>query len=374
MSTRKILKKLSVLCAGALMIACADMSPRSSSTVAVGVVVDAAVDADLVYDQGRAHHVAGRYDEAIAAYRATLARAPVHVRARNALAAALARKGDVGQAILIWQELTTELKPGRGPDGAYLFANLGYAYLLGGDYQNAVVALEKACLLDPLDARAWHNLGESLHRLGQDDRADLMFRQASALREHDIQRDYAVAGGSSVSAIQAALAAPARPDMEWAATEVQVAADGMLALRRLPPPRAVAQRMPMREPDPLPASHRSRPDVVLLEIRNGNGVTGMARALSRQVGGDGGHVARLSNEKGFNVRRTRIEHGAAYREAAERLARRFDDVQLVEVDTCKPSDLRLVIGQDLMRAKLVLRLPPSSVDQLAVAGTLTKAP
>src|SRR5690606_2717584 len=100
-------------------------------------------------------HLAGRHDEAIAAYRSVLATAPRHVRARNALAASYARQGDFAQAIPIWRALTEEQAAGRGPDGAYLFANLGYAYFLGGDYDKAVAALERACLLDPLDHRAW---------------------------------------------------------------------------------------------------------------------------------------------------------------------------------------------------------------------------
>lgn len=367
MSTRRILKKLSILLSGALMLACADISHRPVAPAG------AAVDADVVYGAGRAHHVAGRYDEAIAAYQATLASAPGHVRARNGLAAALARQGDFAHAIPIWQSLTAGLTLASGPESAYLFANLGYAYLLGGDHQQAVVALEKACVLDPLDYRAWQNLGEALHRLGQDERAELMFRQASALREHDIQRDYAVAGGSAVNAIQAALTAPARSDSEWEATEVLTAADGTLALRRVPASRALSQGMPMREPDSLPAL-RSRPDVVLLEIRNGNGVTGMARALSRQLGGDDLHVARLSNEKGFNVRRTRIEHDANHRDAAQRLAERFDAAQLVEVDTCKPTDLRLVIGQDLVDGKLALRMASPVAARLAAVTLPPRAP
>ncbi|QNA90789.1 LytR C-terminal domain-containing protein [Massilia sp. Dwa41.01b] len=368
MSSCKILKKMSVLCAGAMLLACADMSHQVEQPV-VGV------DANLAYDQGRAHHVAGRYDDAIASYRAALVTAPHHVQARNALAAAFARQGEFARAIPIWQGLTAELKPDGGPGGAYLFANLGYAYLLGGDYQNAVVALEKACVLDPLDHRAWHNLGETLRRLGQDERAERMFRQASALRDHDFQRDYTVAGGTAVAAIQVAVAAPVRAEREWAATEVRTTADGMLELVRLPSQRAIAQALPAREPDPLPAPPpRTRPDVVLVEIRNGNGVTGMARALSRQVDGDGLQVTRLSNEKGFKVRRTRIEHGPAHRDAAQRLAERFDDVQLVEVVTCTSTDLRLVLGQDMARGKLVLRTPLRDSDRFAAADAVPKAP
>jgi len=372
MKLRSIFQTISVVCAGALLLACADLKRQPQT--------QAAPDAEFAYGQGHAHHLAGRYPEALQAYRAALAADPQHVRARNAMAAAFARQGDLAQAIPIWRALTAELKLSSGPGSAYLFANLGYAYLLGGDYQQALAALEKACLLDPLNGRAWHNLGETLRRMGQDERAELMFRQASALREHDFRSDYTVAGGSTVAAIQAAVEAP-RPDPEWAATQVLAAADGTLTLRRLPSLRALAQTAPAAplsrsqpQPLPAPAPAHMRLDAVLLEIRNGNGVTGMARALSRQVGANDLRVTRLSNEKGFKVARTRIEHGAAYRDVAERLAARFDNVALVEVAHTRPTDLRLVIGQDLARGKLVLRpaLPVQGY-QLALAAS-SKAP
>ncbi len=366
MKLRRIVKHLSVLCAGALLLACADLARQPET--------QAGPDAEFAYGQGRAHHLAGRYPEAIQAYRAVLAADPQHVRARNALAAAYARQGDFAQAIPIWRALTAELGLDSGPGSAYLFANLGYAYLLGGDHAQAVTALEKACLLDPLNGRAWHNLGETLRRMGQDERAELMFRQASALQAHDFRSDYTAAGGSAVAAIQAAVEAP-RPDPEWAATQVLAAADGTLTLRRVPSLRALAQELPAAlPPQPLPSRPRNRPETVLLEIRNGNGVTGMARALSRQVGGGDVLVTRLSNEPGFKVQRTRIEHGAAYRDVAARLAGRFDGVTLVQVDTTQPVDVRLVIGQDMARGKLVLRpAAPAETRPLAIAS-LAKAP
>lgn len=366
MKPNRILKKISVLCAGALLLACADVARQPDTYPGP--------DAEHAYDQGRAHHLAGRYDEAVQAYRAALALDPRHVRARNALAAAFARQGDFAQAIPIWRELTKDATLASGPGSAYLFANLGYAYLLGGDYEQAIVALEKACLLDPLNHRAWQNLGETLRRLGQDERAELMFSQASALREHDFRSDYAAAGGSAVAAIQAAVEAP-RPDPEWAETQVLTGADGSLTLRRIPSLRALAQELPAGlPPSPLPPAPRGSLEPVLLEIRNGNGVTGMARTLSRQVGGDGLRVTRLSNEQGFNVRRTRIEHGVEFRGAAERLAARFDGVALVQVASTRPADLRLVIGQDFARGKIALRpAAPAAAPAVAIAS-LSKAP
>ena len=366
MKPRRIIKHISIACAGVLLLACADLKRQPET--------QAGPDAEFAYGQGRAHHLAGRYPEAVQAYRAALAADPQHRHARNALAAAFARQGDLAQAIPIWRALTAELGLDSGPANAYLFANLGYAYLLEGDHGQAVAALEKACLLDPLNGRAWHNLGETLRRMGQTERAELMFRQASALREHDFRSDYTVAGGSAVAAIQAAVEAP-RPDADWAATQVLAAADGTLSLRRIPSLRALAADLPAGlPPRPLPSRPGSHPEAALLEIRNGNGVTGMARALSRRIGGGDLQVTRLSNEPGFRVRHTRIEHGAAYRDVAARLAVRFDGVALVQVDSTRPVDVRLVIGQDLARGKLVLRPADPAAARPVAMASLAKAP
>jgi Flp pilus assembly protein TadD len=110
MKPRSIIKNLSVVCAGALLLACADLARQPET--------QAGPDAEYAYGQGRAHHLAGRYPEAVQAYRAVLAADPRHVRARNALAAAYARQGDFAQAIPIWRALTAELKPDSGCSAA----------------------------------------------------------------------------------------------------------------------------------------------------------------------------------------------------------------------------------------------------------------
>src|SRR5690349_14269054 len=57
MSQCLMLKKISALCAGALLLACAGIERHPQRA--------AAFDADQVYDGGRQHHLAGRYGEAI---------------------------------------------------------------------------------------------------------------------------------------------------------------------------------------------------------------------------------------------------------------------------------------------------------------------
>jgi tetratricopeptide (TPR) repeat protein len=367
---RPTLKRLSVLCACTLLFACADISMRSGAPVATHHYGSA----DETYLLGRGAHLRGRTDEALAAYHATLQADPGHVNGRNGLATLHAERGELAKAIPLWQALTVAAPD--GPQSAFLFSNLGYAELLNGDYAAAVATLEKACMLDPLSERAWHHLGSALDKLGQHQRAQRMYAQASALAAHNFRVDYSVAQRSGVAAIDSAVAAEHAAD-GYPASELHQTESGIFELRRsgaaslapaLPSP-APATAPADSDPSPAPATlagalaagrepalppSRS-PDNTNLEIRNGNGVTGMARRLARKLGDAGVRVTRLSNQKGFNVAHTRIEYQPGFRDAAVRLAERFGDAALVEVERSETADVRLVLGRDMMRSKMEAR-------------------
>lgn len=356
MRTRILLTALPLLCSGALLLGCGS-TPRQQD-----VPAPLLSSADESYLRGRNLHLERRYDEAITAYQAALQFDAAHVNARNGLAIAYAEQRDFAKAIPIWRELTRGASMGSGQATAFLFGNLGYAYFLSGDYDAALVALEKACLLDPLNARAWQYLGETLQKLGQDERARQMLGQASALREHDFRADYAAAGGGNrmpaiEQAVQAAQAAqakqPAHADQEWAFVEVTSSASGMLELRRVVPNEARRKAPVPPAPEPLPPAI-----VAALEISNGNGRQGMARLIARQIRDPGVKIVRLSNEKNFRVRQTRIEYQPAFRDLAERLAQRFATGVPVElkVKSAGRADLRLVIGHDLPPQRLAARM------------------
>jgi tetratricopeptide (TPR) repeat protein len=377
---RTTLKYLSAACAGALLFACADTSHRAD-------LGTPGPSADASYTAGRQAQLAGHYDEARKAYQAALAADAAHVNARNGLATLYAEQGDYAHAIPIWQALTGKATLDSGPATAYLFGNMGYAYFLSGDFENAQAALEKACLLDPLNYRSWQHLGDTLYKRGEMDRARQMYRQAMALREHDFRADYVTASSApAASAIDNAVKAEPQPDQQWASSEIRVRQDGMLELYSIPPARptrneavkdnaapAISPVAAKADVAPAAASAVAPPaapaaGVALLEIRNGNGVTGMAKALSVQIGDPALKVVRLTNEKGFNVRRTRIEYHGPFRASAQRLAERIGNVSVVEVKNCKPSDMRLVLGRDVARGKFVLRPLETPERSLAVAA------
>lgn len=339
---------LPLLCSGALLLACS--GPAMQPDTAPALSGSAANDS---YVRGRDLHLAHRHAEAIAAYEATLRADPGHVNARNGLAVAYAEQRDFTRAIAIWRTLTDGATLANGSERAFLFVNLGYAQMLSGDLAAAQVALEKACLLDPLNGRAWQYLGETLVKLGQDARGNQMLRQAEALRAHDFRADYAVAErGARLPAIEQALStahADPRLDPAWAVTEVKRNDDGVFELRRVPAARSMA--LVSSRPAPVPGPAQMPPDAVaLLEISNGNGRQGLARQISRQLRDPALKVVRLTNQKGFGVRQTRIEYQPAFRAAAQRLALRLGASAPVEISVAGQADVRLVIGRDLRRA------------------------
>jgi hypothetical protein len=345
MRTRILIQTLPLLCSGAMLAACSSMAVHADPTRA------AVAAADDNYVRGRNYHLARRYDEAIAAYQAALRADGSHVNARNGLAIAYAEQRDFARAVPIWRELTRDATMSSGIGAAFLFGNLGHAYFLNGQYDEALVALEKACLLDPLNHRTWQRLGETLQQLGQDERAAQMLRQASALREHDFRADYAAAdGGARLPAIEKAVKTTGGPDKDWAFVEVVGNPNGVLELRRVTPVRSAAPAAvvpPAAPPVPAPPKQDKDPSIVAaLEICNGNGRQGLARMMSRQLRDPAVKVVRLTNEKGFAVRQTRIEYQPAFRGVAERLAERFGG-RPVEVRMSGRANVRLVIGRDL---------------------------
>ena len=352
------LKRLTTVCAGAfLFAACADLGRHLSPDPAPApTAANANANANEAYVLGRSLHMARRFEAATAAYLAALAAQPQHVNARNGLATLYAEQGEFAKAIPIWHQLTREADAKAGPETAFLFSNLGYAHFLNGEYDNALAALEKACLLDPLNDRAWEHLGRALDKIGQSERAQLMYKQAAALRQHDFKADYALARQPVVPAIEKAVNAGPRDDSAWATTEVRQLANGMFELHRVP-----ATTLPAAAP--VPVAHEqlsllsavSAPEKALLEIRNGNGVTGMAKALSMKMDQATVRVVRLSNQRPFDVRQTRVEYQPAFRDAAERLAERFDNAVVVEAGSVKPANLRLVIGRDIANRDFAIK-------------------
>lgn len=314
---------------GMLLLACSGNLPvRDAAGPAASGPVPAAAAApaaDDYYVLGRSRYAAGRAVEALAAYRRALALDPAHAGTRNGLAVLYAAEGDYAGAIALWSAMTA--KAPAEPASAYLFVNLGYAYLLAGDTERALAALRQACLLDPVDATAWEHLGTALRRAGQPERAVQALKQAETLRLHEAKADYALLGrDAAAGAIADAIVSPAVQPFAVAAPAAAPSPD------RGTMPVAAAAALPR------------------LEISNGNGVRGMAAALAATLreGGDRSWGAlRLTNEKHFGTAYSRIEYRPQQEAAARRLAQQLGAPTRVQMCRCGRADVRLVLGHDL---------------------------
>ncbi len=119
---------------------------------------------------------AGRYDAAVAAFRAALEALPSSVRARVNLGSALAQAGDRDAAIASFREVL-ELEPGNRTARF----NLGVLLAQAGDAAGASEALEGAVELDPADVEARLELARSLRRLDREEQALLHVSRAVEL-------------------------------------------------------------------------------------------------------------------------------------------------------------------------------------------------
>lgn len=339
-------------CAGVALLACAARPPSPTSAPSL---TRATLSADGYYALGRNQQAARRDGAALASYEQALLIDPGHVNARNGLAVLYAGRADYGRAIALWRALTAGASDGKAPQRALLLRNLGHAYLLQGESGPAVAALEQACLLDPGHALSWQRLGEALARDGQPERAASMLRQARTLQAHDVRTDYVLLAQS------AAPQTPPGGPIAWpgvlARTEVTADGAGMLALRRI----AVAA-VPAAAPAAAPivaAETLSRPasaaPVPRLEIRNGNGVRGMAGALGRLIGGERLQVIRLGNAPHFLVARSRIEYAPQWQAEARALAQKLGALDVRAGSEFSGADLRVVLGHDLDDVALVQR-------------------
>ena len=226
--------------------------------------------------------------------------------------------------------------------------------------QDVITTLERACLLDPMNAANWARLATALEADGQRERATRFYQQAATLSAHDARRDYALLAGAAVGttvqaavSVRAQVAADAYADMPR--TQVQQIGAAMVQVVRVEAPPKLARVAPSVASSPAASAASAAASLapIRLEISNGNGVTGAAASLARvarTLDLDGLTTMRLTSSRPFTVPRTRIEYPHAQRALAEALSHQLDIPLKVRRDTA-PRDLRIVLGHDSGRPK-----------------------
>jgi tetratricopeptide (TPR) repeat protein len=235
--------------------------------------------------------------------------------------------------------------------------------------EDAITALEQACLLDSTNAANWARLATALEADGQRERATRFYQQAATLSAHDARRDYALVGHARAGAVVRTAALPALNDgaeddayAGMPRTQVQKIGAAMVQIVRLPPAAVAVATLPAASAAsavsatsatstamaaaPAAPAPDAPVDAVRLEISNGNGVTGAAARLARTLDVQGVATVRLTNVKHFNVPLTRIEYAQVQQEMAHTLSQRLGVPLKVQREKSPRADLRIVLGHD----------------------------
>ncbi|MTW09847.1 hypothetical protein GM658_04480 [Pseudoduganella eburnea] len=223
---------------------------------------------------------------------------------------ALAGEGRYAEAIALLEEGVQ-----RAPSAASL-GDLGYAYYLGGQLEQAQAALERACLLEPSSAVAWERLAALMEAMGETGRAVEAMRHARTLREAAGGRGEAgpasdVAGSGTPGGLTGSPSRAAQGGDLWPAgmaqVEVRQVHAGMVEVARVERAGARQPVAPERAAPAMAPATAAASALPRLEVSNGNGIRGMAAAVAQRLRAQGMQVVRLTNTIPFNVQETRVE-------------------------------------------------------------------
>jgi tetratricopeptide (TPR) repeat protein len=380
------LKLAVALAMGTAVVGCAGLGKdrlawqgaREPQMRAMPLRVTGTESASAYYVLGRYYYFNGEYARAEQAYRMAASLDPADPEPLNGLAVLHDR---LGLFALSADDYRAALA--RAPNAAHILANLGYSLLIQGRGAEALAPLRRAVELAPGNAIAQASLARA--------------QAATALASTAGASPASTAGPTGEPAVREASALPVSwPGMpqlvgklaplpvSLAAREVASMATGAGIVSSI-----VGATEPVAEPavaepalagadmdKPLIASiqgaemHAAVPlrqmfAGVRVELANGNGVNGMARALGVQLRDEGLRVARLTNALPFDKRQTVIVCAAALEDRAAALGRNLRVSPRIVVGSTlhRNVDLRVILGADA-----VPRAMPAKQAAAAVPG------
>lgn len=386
----KTSRKLKVLTAALLVASCAQTQTKQGALNIHPLqrVQHGYDQAKAQYELGRYYHGQRRHQEAIAAYHQALAANPGMLDALNALGAAYAESGNLG---LARQQFEAALK--LQPESAYTYNNLGFVNYLAGDYPAAVEAYEQALRRDAGNEKARQNLVLAHGRMGKEEqvaRTAVPATPVIAASPEEADRSQAPAEDASQGTQSAWVkVSPSIYEMHSAVVQAEqpaatqaVAVAGAATERQVAKAEA-AQRptfespaAPVVTPRAVAQSAGTGPHVIRVaakaatpaasvpepmaravsflrgvEVSNGNGIRGLAARVARYFSRNGIQQARLTNQKPFAERRTRIEYRPGSEAEAARINKLLPQtVPAVASRSLRPDiRVRLVLGHDLQR-------------------------
>lgn len=352
---------------------------------AMPLVVRTAQSPEAHYALGKYYFYQGRFEQAREAFADAVRLEPGHVDALNGLGVVHDRLGQYDEARKAYDAALH-----KDPAAAHVWANLGYSLILAGKSSEAAAPLQRAVSLDPANALAQQHLA-SVQMLagsvaaaaqaetsktpagpvasvvtakGIDAAAAAMPAGNPARAEPQRQAQTPVPPANTQarpesSPAQSVIASVVNQSSHKGATVVQK----VVSMPALPSVR-VEQKLssaPLVAEVKAPAAKAApaartaaggNPESLRglrIEVSNGNGVTGMARAVGTEMRQAGGlNIARITNARPFNKPQTLILCSPEMKAAAMELAQSMPvRPRIVLRDVAhRQVDVRVVLGAD----------------------------
>lgn len=352
-------------------------------------------DADLVkaqrpdqyYEIGRQYQKNGNYSNAVIAYQKSLQLDPNYVKSITGLASVFADQKLYVLAVPLFEQVTN-IEP-----NATSYNNLGYAYYLNNQYAEATKVLSHAIMIEPDYLQAQNNLklvannqsasvGSSTDQLAQEinkpvlsnpllinrnvnpsspvelqsisqnpiNNADLVqsepkiVQTGNGIYELGIQRPTVKAAAKeNINELQARNQANNSLNIF---KDLSASISGGITFKYTP---ALNKLFDLASSgiSNLVASDNTK----FVEIMNGNGIKGFARAVANKMQVNGNVQLKVSDAKSFNQMRTHIQYRSGYRDAAVNLNQNLLNKPYLIRNDNLPSNvaIRLVLGRDLLQ-------------------------
>jgi Tfp pilus assembly protein PilF len=354
-----------------IMGGCAAYQSRDKQAVSIKPLMDVkhAGGSEAMYWLGRYHQGKTHYTKAIEAYEKALTENPGHAETHNGLGVCYSVEGRHERAL---QHLRKAIE--LAPTGSHLYHNLGYAHLLRGQDQEAAAAFEQALRLDPENWQARRNLATVYEQMGLLDKAAILSMMGPSVSASPVAKDAMPAPlsaslpvaalrqaqgewgqGSPSATIPVNLITPTADEQtlqEHRFLLVQITPDvfefsmneGDLTMTSRTGKTANGDGAQYRSASP--GAQES-----LIEVSNGNGVTGMARTVSEFLQHKGLAKARLTDQRPFQQIQTEIQYRPGSYSLADQVSHMMpNQPQIVESHTLRRDiRVRVMLGKDMTR-------------------------
>ena len=398
-------KLLGYLLATSCLVSCSSMnknvsentqSAPNSATIVAGSEADLiqAQSPEQYYEIGRAYQKKAKYYQAVIAYQKSLRLDPAYKKSITGLATVFADQKLYIVSIPLFEQVT-KLEP-----NAINFNNLGYAYYLNQQFAEASRVLTQAITLDPSYVQAQKNLAlvannQPMAALEQDkvETSNQPKAEPNAPVSNTVaESNTAVVQSAATQSVDTQVIAsntivvetkPQAKMVQTASSVYELSLDPQLnSVTKAEPVMTANVQIPQinavnEKPNNILAaisggiSFKHAPainklfdlassgitsfnvsDNKFVEIINGNGIKGIAKAVASKFKESGNMQLKVADAKRFNQMKTHIQYKSGHRNDALNLNRNLLNKPYLIRNDNLPNDvaMRLVLGRDLIQA------------------------